>query len=125
MPETTHIPTGDYPKPMAAHQVDLEAEADRLLEALPGHRRQTRSLAREAGVSVIMIAMEAGDAMQEHSAAGVVTVQAMRGQVSLRTGGETIELRRGQLAVFQPNVRHDLEAQEQSVVVLTVTGGND
>lgn len=125
MPETTHIPTGDYPKPAPAHRIDLETEADKLLESLPGHRRKTRSLAREAGVSVVMMAMEGGDAVHEHSAPGVVTVHAMRGHVNLRTGGETIELRSGQLAVFQPAVKHDLEAQEQSVIVLTLTGGDE
>ncbi|MGE0601921.1 MAG: cupin domain-containing protein [Dehalococcoidia bacterium] len=125
MPETTRIPTGEYPKPAPAHEVDLETEADRLLEALPGHRRQTKSLARESGVSVIMMALEAGDAIEEHSADGVVMVHGMRGHVTVRANGETIELRRGQLAVFQPGVRHDLTAQEQSVVLLTVTGGDE
>ncbi|MGE3076541.1 MAG: AraC family ligand binding domain-containing protein [Dehalococcoidia bacterium] len=124
MPETTRVPTGDYPKPASAHEVDLETEADRLLEALPGHRRQTKSLAREAGVSVIMMALEAGDAIQEHSADGVVMVHGLRGHVTLRSNGESLNLRRGQLAVFQPGVAHDLSAQEQSVVLLTVTGGD-
>jgi len=125
MPETTHIPTGEYPKPAPAHQIDLETHADELLATLPGSRRQSKSLAREAGVSIIMMAQEGGDVVKEHAAPGVVTVYALRGIVNLRTADKTIELRSGQMAVFQPGVHHDLEAQEQSVVVLTLTGGDE
>jgi hypothetical protein len=28
------------------------------------------------------------------------------------------------LVLFQPNIRHDLRAEEQSVVLLTITGGD-
>lgn len=125
MPETTHPPSGEYPKPASVYSLDLEAEADELVGKLPGHRRQTKSLARSFGVSVILMAMEAGDAIEEHSAAGVVTVQLVRGHARLSADGQAIDLRPGQLVMFQPGLRHDLRAEEQSVVVLTVTGGDD
>lgn len=123
MPNTTRTPTGDYPHPAAVHQLDVEATADKLVERLPGHGRQTESLARESGVSVIMMAMEADDEMKEHSADGVVLVQLLRGHASLSARGQKLELRPGQMILFQPGVRHDVHAEEQSVILLTVTGG--
>jgi quercetin dioxygenase-like cupin family protein len=124
MPETTQPPTGQYPKPQEFHHLDLEAEADRLLTQLANHDRQTQNLAREGGVSVVLMAMESGDVIREHKTTGSTTVQAVRGHVTLTSGGKPIDLRPGELVLFQPNIRHDLRAEEQSVVLLTITGGD-
>jgi quercetin dioxygenase-like cupin family protein len=118
-----HVPAGNYPAPAPVHQIDLEEAADRLLAKLAGHRRQSENLAREAGVSVVMMAMEAGNAIKEHSAKGAVSVQLLRGHAVLTAQSKSYELRPGQLVLFQPEVRHDLHAEEQSIVVLTVSGG--
>lgn len=123
MPKTTHIPTGKYPEPSPTHALDLEGIADRLTAELPGSRRKTESLARESGVSLIMMAMEGGDEIKEHGAEGVVTVQVLRGHAILSTDGQPFDLRPGQLMLFQPAVRHNVRAEEQSVLLLTVTGG--
>lgn len=125
MPDTTHIPAGDFPSKAPVHHLDLEAEAHKLLEKLPGHRRQTRNLAREAGVSVLMMAMETGDNLQDHAANGVVTVQLLSGHAVLTSDTQHVDLRKGHLAVFQPGVRHDVTAKEQSVLLLMITGGNE
>lgn len=102
--------------------LDLELAADRLLAELPGHGRRTENIARTDGVSVLMIAMEAGDALEEHSAPGAVTVHILRGHASLSAGAEQYELRPGQLLVIPPAVRHNLRALEQSVALLTISG---
>lgn len=123
MPETTHVPEGNYPKPAPVHQVDLDGVADRLIATLPGHGRRSENLAREAGVSLIMMAMEGGDLLREHSTDGVIMVQVLRGHTTLTVGKETFGLRSGELVMLQPGVRHDLRAEEQSVVLLTIGGG--
>jgi quercetin dioxygenase-like cupin family protein len=69
------------------------------------------------------MAMEAGDAIEEHSAKGPVSVHLLRGHASLQANDHDHELRPGQLLLIQPEVRHDLRALEQSVVLLTVSGG--
>ncbi len=38
-------------------------------------------------------------------------------------GGKVLDLRAGQLGFMQPEVRHDIRAEEQSVVLLTIAGG--
>lgn len=124
MANPDHTPTGNYPLQAPVHLLDLEVSADELLAKLPGNRRQTQNLAREGGVSVVMMAMEAGDAIQEHSTKGAVSVHLIRGHAVLAAGNDSFELRPGQLVLIQPEVRHDLRAEEQSVVVLTISGGN-
>ena len=123
MPEVTHMPSGDYPKPTPIHEIDLVATADKLVAQLPGHRRQAQNLAREAGVSVVMMAMEGGDAVQEHAADGPTTVHLLRGHVVVTADGAPHEVRPGQLLMFQGGVRHDVRAEEQSVLLVTVARG--
>ncbi|MCC6961380.1 MAG: cupin domain-containing protein [Dehalococcoidia bacterium] len=116
-----HIPQGNYPASTTIHLLDLEQDADRLLAKLPGHRRQAETLAREGGTSVVMMAMEAGDLIKEHSAPSAVAIHLLRGMISLNVDGKTHELRSGQLAFLQPGVPHDVSAQQQSVIVLTLS----
>ena len=125
MPEVTHTPQGQYPESAPAHLLDIETLADSLLAGLPTGGRNTRNIAREGGVSLILMAIEGGDAVREHSTPGATTVTGVRGHVVVSGGGQAMELRPGQLVLFQPGIRHDLRAEEQSVVLLTVTGGDE
>jgi quercetin dioxygenase-like cupin family protein len=119
----THEPQGKYPQPAAVHHLDLPAEADRLTGQVGGENRQGENLARESGVSVVMMAMAAGDELERHSAPGVVTVQVLRGHVRLTADGREFALPEGHMVMLQPNVEHQHQAETDSVVLLTVTGG--
>lgn len=125
MPGTTKAPTGAHPATARAQRLDLVTAADRLVAKLPGNARQAETIAREAGVSVVMMAMEGGDAIKEHSADGVVLVQLLRGHAVLTADNQPYDLRPGEVVMMQPGVRHDVRAEEQTVVVLTITGGNE
>ncbi len=125
MPDTTREPTGDYPHPAPVHHIDLEATADRLLQELPGSQRKTENIARESGVSLILMAMKEGDVLEEHTAPGVVIVQVLRGGIRLQAGSSGTDMGPGQIVMLQPNVPHRHEATAESVVLLTVTGGAD
>lgn len=123
MAEKNNEPTGSYPRHAAARLIDLDQAGDRLLDRLGGHRRQTETLARESGVSILLMAMEAGDALHEHAAEGVVSIQLLLGHTTVKAGEEAFDLLPGQLVMLQPGVRHDLRAVERSTILLTVTGG--
>jgi quercetin dioxygenase-like cupin family protein len=123
MPETTHTPTGQYPQPQPVHHLDLEVEADRLLTELANHELQSQNVAREGGVSLVMMAMEAGEAVREHSTPGATSIQVIRGHTTLEANGQSISLRPGEVLLFEPGLRHNISAEEQSVVLLTITGG--
>lgn len=117
-------PAGEYPSAAQVHLLDLELEADRLLAELPGHGRRTRTLAREGGVSLVLMAMEGGDMVKEHSADGSVTAHLLRGHATLTAAGEAIDVLEGQVVMFAPGVRHDVRAEAQSVLLLTVSGAH-
>lgn len=66
-----------------------------------------------------LIALSAGRTLGEHESPGEATLQVLQGRVKLHAGEETWEGGTGELLVIPP-ARHDLEAVEDSVVLLTV-----
>lgn len=122
---TSKTPSGTYPQHARAQLLDLEVIADRLLGELPGSRRKTETVAREAGVSVVVMAMEAGDEIKQHLAPGTVSIHALRGHISINADNVDFDVRPAQVVFLQPSTPHSVRAVEQSVIVLTVTGGND
>ncbi len=66
-----------------------------------------------------MIAMTAGTVLGEHEAPGEATLQVLEGRVTLRAGEEEWGLGAGDLLAIPPR-RHDLVADQDAVVLLTV-----
>ncbi len=66
-----------------------------------------------------LIALAAGRRLGEHESPGEATLQVLRGAVRLHAGGHTWDGAAGDHVVI-PGERHDLEAIEDTVVLLTV-----
>lgn len=66
-----------------------------------------------------LIALRGGGRLGEHESPGEATLQVVRGSVRLHAGDETWSGEAGDLVLIPP-VRHDLEAVEDAVVLLTV-----
>jgi quercetin dioxygenase-like cupin family protein len=66
-----------------------------------------------------LIALIGGQRLSEHESPGEATVHVLHGRVRLRAGDDRWDGSPGDLIVV-PDTRHDLEALEDSVVLLTV-----
>lgn len=66
-----------------------------------------------------IVALAVGRVMGEHKSPGDASVFCLRGRVLLRAGQSHAELGQGDLVAVPPQ-RHDLEALEPSVLLLTV-----
>ena len=66
-----------------------------------------------------LIALVAGHRLGEHESPGEATLQVVRGRVALHAGDDSWEGTAGDHATIPP-ARHDLEALEDSAVLLTV-----
>lgn len=106
----------------------LDDEAERLRDALACEARRGITLAKEDGLSVVMVAMKKGDSLGEHSAAGPMTIAVHQGRIRLRVRQEEMTLDENQLVVFGAGAPHDARAEEDSVLLVTVvlpqTSGN-
>ena len=81
--------------------------------------RASRTLHHGHRLHQTLLALTAGTRLAEHQSPGDATVQCLSGNVVLNAGAESVTVPAGGLA-HVPARRHDLVAQEDSLVVLTV-----
>ena len=99
-----------------------EDHLQRARDASAGRSAHTVHGGREHRLRQTLVALVGGRALGEHESPGEATLQVLRGSVRLHAGAETWEGTEGDLVVIPP-VRHDLEAREDAVVLLTVAVG--
>lgn len=79
-----------------------------------------RTLTREADLRVVLLVMKAGSRLREHQADATVCIQVLGGGVRLELPTGSVDLGVGQLLVLERNTPHDVTAQEDSSVLLTL-----
>lgn len=104
------------------HLFNLAASAESLRnekqEARDGHRQIT--LVHEGGVSVVLFDFEPDGRLANHSADGLVIIQAIEGILDVATSKATHTMPAGSLLVLAPGVVHDVSARHPSQMLLTV-----
>lgn len=106
----------------AQQRIDLNAAATDLAAeaaASPGRHRQ-KTLIRYGHTTVALFHFTAGSSMPEHLAKGTVTIHVLEGRMTVRAGDQTHDLPAGQILVLAPGVKHDLHANDESRLLLTV-----
>ncbi|HEV8499923.1 MAG TPA: AraC family ligand binding domain-containing protein [Gemmatimonadaceae bacterium] len=115
------------------HPSDRFAGAEHLLD-LTGALRSLRAETRPAGanghrqitllhrgpVRLVLFAFDEGGRMPQHQAQGWVTIHVMRGVLRVKTPDAEHVLNEGQLLALAPNIRHDVDAVDESDMLLGV-----
>jgi len=68
----------------------------------------------------IRILMQKGTLMKEHKTSFPIVVAIMEGDIDFGVAGEVKNLTAGALIALEPNVLHDLKANENTIVRLTL-----
>jgi quercetin dioxygenase-like cupin family protein len=104
--------------------IDLAEAVTELHGLAPdGQNRGAVTLVKQGGLNVVLTHLHAGGTIAEHSAPGAATVQVLDGHVRVQVGDETLDVPAGRLIAFDAKVRHDVEAIEDSTLLLTLTQG--
>ena len=105
-----------------AARLDLMLEAEQVRRAEPpaaaGHSAKT--LAKHPDLRVVLMSFRAGVRIKEHRARGSVVIQTITGFIRVKLAAEEVELKAGSILVLEPSLAHDLEALEESTVLLTL-----
>jgi quercetin dioxygenase-like cupin family protein len=116
-------------RPLAAPVLtfDFTEEADKLREEGPWlqHGRNAVTLVKYADFRVVFMLMKPGTRLQEHHARGRISVQTLSGHVRLHLRDQTIDLPAGRLLALEREVAHDVEAIEESAMLLTIAWPGD
>lgn len=106
----------------AQHAFDLRAAARELkaeqVAAPKGHRQKT--LFRHGKATVALFVFDAGASLPNHKAAGTVTIHVIDGRMRIRTAESEHTFGPGGLLILAPNVEHDVQAIEDSIMLLQV-----
>jgi quercetin dioxygenase-like cupin family protein len=100
---------------LRAAAADLEREA-----ASAPHRHRQKTLIRYGGTTVALFHFSQGATMPEHLARGTVTIHVLEGPMTIHAADQQHTLGAGKILVLAPNVKHDLHADEESHMLLTV-----
>jgi len=83
-----------------------------------GHRQQT--LYRRGRMSVAMFVFDRLTRLAPHRINGVALIQVLKGRLQVMADGHAHNLDAGRLLVLAPGVEHDVVAQQESEMLLTI-----
>jgi quercetin dioxygenase-like cupin family protein len=95
-----------------------------LLKQQPGWQRGSRlakTLAKEGPLAVVLSLIRAGTKVEEHHAAGPVTLHCLEGKLRLHHAGHPLDLVAGEVVVLDAGIPHSHEAITDCAVLLTMT----
>lgn len=111
-----------HPQPMAAPflEFDLAREFEQLHGELPASGQSAKTLVKYDDFRIVLIALTAHTRIPEHRAEGRISVQTVRGRIRMRALGRTFDLPLGSLLTLDRGAPHEVEALEDSAVLLTI-----
>lgn len=123
--ETTGAQPQRRPHPAPLSAPYLEFNLRRELEQLraepewkAGHNAKT--LVKYDDLRVVLIALRARARIPEHRTDGRISIQSVHGHVRIRAGGRTFDLPEGALLTLEQGLAHDVEALDDSAILLTI-----
>jgi quercetin dioxygenase-like cupin family protein len=105
-------------------QIDLERELQQLRREDSWQRetgRSSKTLAKYPDFRIVLILMKSGTRMRQHRAEGRISIQQLKGEVRIHLADRKVTLSTGQLLVLDCGVLHDVEALEESALLLTIS----
>ena len=107
-------------------EFDLTSEVDRLHgESTWNTGQNARTLIKYDDLRIVLIALKGGARIPEHKTNGRISVQALSGHVRLNASGRAFNLFPGSVLSLEECAPHDLEALEESALLLTIAWPGD
>lgn len=82
--------------------------------------QNAKTLVKSSGLRVVMMVLKRGASLGKHETVGLISLQTLEGRVRLKLPNDVVDLPVGVLLSLGGSVPHDLEAIDQSVVLLTI-----
>jgi quercetin dioxygenase-like cupin family protein len=112
-----------HPQPMAATylEFDLTSEIEQLhREPEWNTGRNAKTLIKYDDLRVVLLALRAQTRIPDHRTDGRISIQTVRGHLRIRADGRTFNLPMGGLLALDGGLVHDVEAVEDSALLLTI-----
>jgi quercetin dioxygenase-like cupin family protein len=105
-------------------QIDLDKELNQLRRGDSWQRetgRSSKTLAKYPDFRIVLILMKSDTRMRQQRAEGRISIQQLKGQVRIHLSDRKVTVSAGHLLVLDCGVLHDVEALEESALLLTIS----
>lgn len=104
-------------------EFDLSKEIAQLHQEEPWLRtgRNSKTLVKQPDFRVVLIALKKGGRVEEHKADARTSIHTLSGHVKLQLPDEIVDLPAGHILALDRALEHDLEALEESAILLTIS----
>jgi quercetin dioxygenase-like cupin family protein len=99
---------------------DLPAEIDRFAPGKSASGRRAETLVKTDRLRLVLVTMRAGAKLEEHTAPGPITIQALRGRIAVSVAGQEHDLGEGGVIAIEAGVRHAVRAIDAGAFLLTI-----
>ena len=82
---------------------------------------QTHSLIKSRDLQLMRLVLRACESLPPHHVGGEVTLQCLEGHVQISIPGRRIELKTGEVVLLPAGEEHDVQAQADSSVLVTIS----
>ena len=114
-------PEQERPLHEALQVFNLEQTYEQLrAESAYAAGRNAITLRKAPGMQIVLLTQHAGDVLDNHRAAGPITLHVLRGRVRFATPDQTVDLSAGMLIALDGGIVHSVEAVDDSVSLLTL-----
>ena len=83
--------------------------------------RNSKTLVKQPDLRIVLMAFKKGGRLEKHSADARTSIHTVVGHVKLQLPEQTVDLPDGHLLVLDRALVHDLEALEESAILLTIS----
>ncbi len=107
-------------------EVDLAAalEALRASDSYRAADHAAKTITKQPGIRVVLIALKPGGRMHEHHSEWAITVQGVHGHVEFKVADRVVALTPGCLLTVAAGIPHQLTGIDESAVLLTIGGAH-
>lgn len=101
-------------------QFVLADEIERFPPGSAASGRRAETIVKQDHLRVVLVTMSAGAALQEHTAPGPITIQAVRGRFAVTVEREEREIETGGLIAIATGTPHAVRALDNGAFLLTI-----
>ena len=112
-----------HPTPMAAPylEFDIASELEQLRREPAWQSGQNaKTLVKFDDLRIVLMSLQARSRIPGHQTEGRISIHAVAGHIQVRAQGRTFALPSGRLLALDRGLPHDVEALEDSAVLLTI-----
>lgn len=99
---------------------DLDQEIERFLPRGGHSGRRAEILVKLDRLRVVLVTMNAGIELHEHTAPGPITIQTLRGRMAITVGSGEVMLDAGAMIAIVADAAHSVRAVEDGAFLLTI-----